>query len=126
MWGSFSTHAVEGDICSRDAAHFHGDLLQSLSLLPLSLQDLSWCLDEEPWESLSWVPWCSFDGGEHLWWCEDFLLRESVDVFGERARGDFPQDLEGSPSLLVELGTSPEAQEDQDFSLDSAVGDSSV
>ena len=65
--------------------------------------------------------------GECLWWHEDFLLRESVDVFGEGAQGDFPQDLEGSPSLLVELGTSPEAWEDQGFSpLDSAVGDSSV
>ena len=47
---------------------------------------------------------------------------ESADVFGEGAQGDFPLNLTGSPSLLVELGTSPEVWEDQGFSpLDSSV-----
>ena len=90
-WGSFSACLVE-DLCTGDAVHLCGDLLFSLSL-----QDSSWCLDEELCESLLWDPWHSFKGGECLWQ-EDFLARE-------------PMALGGSPFLLVELGASPERVE---------------
>ena len=48
-WGSLSAHVVE-DLCTGDAGCSHGDLLSSLSL-----RDISRCLDEELWESLSWA-----------------------------------------------------------------------
>ena len=72
---------------------------------------LSQCLDEEPCESFSHVSRHSLDVVS-VCHSADFLLGESVDVFGDGAWGDFPLDLEGSPSLLVELGASPKAWED--------------
>ena len=89
--GSFSAHMVEV-FCARDAVHLHEDLLFSLSL-----QDLSWCLDEELCEYLLHDPWHSFHGGECLWHHDDFLPREYV-ILGR------------SLFLLVELGTCPELQ----------------
>ena len=109
--GSFSAHSVEDGFCGRDAVCFCRVLLLSLSLLPLSLWDLSWCLDEGLCESFSCISWHSLDGGEHLLQCEDFLLDESMNVFGDGAWRDSPLDLGGSPSLLVELGTSSEVWE---------------
>ena len=70
MWGSFSAHVVE-DLCTGDVGHLCGVLPSCLSL-----QDLSWCLDEELSESLSWDPWHSQE----------------------------PVALGRSPFLLVELG----------------------
>ena len=39
----------------------------------------------------------------------------SVDVLGDAARKDFPRDLGGSPSPLVELGASPKVWKDAGF-----------
>ena len=90
--GSFSAHVVE-DLWAGDARCLCGDL---------SLWDLSWCLDEELCESLSWDPGHAFEDSECLWW-EDFLPRE-------------PMALGRSPFLLVELGTSPELRQSWDVS----------
>ena len=94
---------------------FHRDLSPSLSLPLLSLQGLS--LEDELCESFSCLSHCSLDGGEHLLWHENFLLGDSGGALNDEAQGDLPLDLEGSPSLLVELAMSPEVQEDGAFSL---------
>ena len=60
-------------------------------------------------ESFSHLSCCSLDGGEHLLWCKDFMLGESVGTLGDEAREDLLLDLGGSPSLLIEHGTFPEA-----------------
>ena len=106
-WGSLPALSVNSHL-GEDIGHFYGDLTLFLSLPLLSLQDLSLCLGDELHESLSRLSCCSLDEGEHLLWHEGFLLSESVDTFCEEVWGDCVLDLEGSPSLLVELGTSPE------------------
>ena len=106
---------MEDSCWGRDMGHFCGDLLSSLSLLLLSLQGLSLYLRAKLCESFSCLSCCSLDGGEHLLWYKDFLLGESVGTLGDGAQGDLLLDLEGSPSLLVELGMSPELWEDGSF-----------
>ena len=115
--GSFPALSVEDGHWGGDMGHFCRGLSPSLSLPLLSLQGLSLCLRDELCESFSCLSHCSLDGREHLLQHEVFLLGESLGTFCDGAQGDRPLDLEGSPSLLVELGASPRPWEDGGFSF---------